>query len=283
VSAQRRELHDRVLAVQEQLTGGLSPEQEGWAAEVPVGHMVEAFEAVPPGEDFTLVTAELEALDAAVSLLAGEEGLSPYYRLVLLELVARTLSRPPELRLPESVEHHVLGDYGRISEEAASGRTWADPLTDGDYTLDVALARGTMLPFGMLVISLCEDGTMWSDLRPSAAATREYGREGFFRAFIAVADFLQVNPQYEAVHSAAWLIDPALAEISPHLAWAREELLAGGAELRPLGTADHVVANAIATSKTRRRLYEEGTYTPTAYAMVWPREELLRWADRYRR
>ena len=37
-------------------------------------------------------------------------------------------------------------------------------------------------------------------------------------------------------------------------------------------------ADALATSRTRRRAFEAGRYRPASYYLVWPRDPLLAWA-----
>jgi hypothetical protein len=275
----RHELRERAVAVRHEALTRLDREQRGWLAEVPVTRMLEAFDALPPGDDFTMVSAEQEAVDARVSLLAGDAWLGPYYRFVLLELLVRALSGPHQLRLPEAVEQQLLADDARIVEEAALGRTWPDPLTDGDYLLDIGLARGTVLPFA-LGIGTFAGNVLRTHLR--ASALDRFDLQGSERSALEQADLLELNPQIGSLRTTSWILDPALAEVSPHLTWLRQWLVDAGGILRRIGTEDHVVENALATSRTRRRLYEEGRYTPTAYEIVWERESMISWAARCR-
>ena len=53
--------------------------------------------------------------------------------------------------------------------------------------------------------------------------------------------------------------------------------VAGGAYLLRVGASAEDLANATATSESRRRLVAEGSYTPTKYALVWPRRALSGW------
>jgi hypothetical protein len=79
--------------------------------------------------------------------------------------------------------------------------------------------------------------------------------------------------------SGSWWHDPALADISPNLAFLNSIAVAGGARLFPLGTDDQIIAQATRLSKDRARLVREGVYRPTNYLMVWARKDLLRWAE----
>ena len=71
----------------------------------------------------------------------------------------------------------------------------------------------------------------------------------------------------KGVFGAAWFRDPALTRISPRLACLRTMVTDHGGRLFPLGPcgADGI-RDATAKSPTRRRLYEEGAYTPMSYS-----------------
>jgi hypothetical protein len=275
MTRERTTLRERALAVRAELDAALGPTPV-WLRDV--APMADAFEALPPAEDFTFVSAEIEALDARLGLV--DAPLDDSYRLVLVELVRRALAGPHELVLPRSVEAELLGDHRRILEEAVARRPWGDPIGDGDFMLDACLARGTVLPFGITVGTFC-GGVLRTHLR--ASELDRFRVENIQAAALAQADLLALNPQLTELRTASWLLDPALEEVSPHLCWLREWLVdGGGASLEPTGTPDHVVENALATSRTRRRLYEEGRYAPQAYEVVWLREEMVRWAARCR-
>ncbi len=78
----------------------------------------------------------------------------------------------------------------------------------------------------------------------------------------------------------SWFRDPALSHISPHLTRLTTMVTDHGARLFPLGSCKaEGIRDATAKSKTRRRLYERGAYRPMEYLLVWPRKELLAWAD----
>jgi hypothetical protein len=74
-------------------------------------------------------------------------------------------------------------------------------------------------------------------------------------------------------------LDPNLKEISPGLRFLWEVPQQNGAELFCTGGSDQIIKKAIAMSPLRKRLYEEGEYKPMTYAYVWPRKEVLQWAE----
>jgi hypothetical protein len=58
--------------------------------------------------------------------------------------------------------------------------------------------------------------------------------------------------------------------------------LQNGVKLFPAGATKKDIGYAIASSRTRRRLYKEGKYLPTAHAYIWPRKEFLLFAEKNR-
>ena len=76
---------------------------------------------------------------------------------------------------------------------------------------------------------------------------------------------------------AGWVFDPQLECISPRLMYLRNMPLHNGAKIYHVG--EDRTGNAIAKSKTRLNLYNEGKYVPQAYILIWPRKELIAWAN----
>ena len=87
-------LIERAEDVFAQVQASLTAEERGWLAKVPASAAIEALDAQPPGLDFAEVSAEVEAVDAAVVLQGGPGWPGTYWNLVLLELVGRTLRTP---------------------------------------------------------------------------------------------------------------------------------------------------------------------------------------------
>jgi hypothetical protein len=99
---------------------------------------------------------------------------------------------------------------------------------------------------------------------------------GWHRYLLAIAELLERNPHVRGIFGVSWLYDPALEEISPRIAYHLQEPLRNGATL--LFSHVDVDGGALAKSETRRQRYAAGTYMPRAYALIWPRRALIRWA-----
>lgn len=63
--------------------------------------------------------------------------------------------------------------------------------------------------------------------------------------------------------------------MSPRITFA-QDLQVGQVAIRlKIGSNDAAVANATATSASRRRMMAEGSYLPTDYAIIWSRRNLI--------
>jgi hypothetical protein len=99
------------------------------------------------------------------------------------------------------------------------------------------------------------------------------------QAYLNISELLKINKNIYGIYRNSWFLDPNLKEISPGLRFLWEVPQQNGAELFCTGGSDQVIKMAIAMSPLRKRLYEEGKYKPMTYAYVWPRKEVLQWAE----
>jgi hypothetical protein len=100
------------------------------------------------------------------------------------------------------------------------------------------------------------------------------------KCYLRISELLKGNPQVKGMYAEGWLYDPNLENVSPELVYLRRKPEQNGAKVFQIGTRQRDIVHATAMSPTRRKLYQQGTYMPTAYALVWSRKELLAWADK---
>ena len=66
-----------------------------------------------------------------------------------------------------------------------------------------------------------------------------------------------------------------MKQVSPRIAFAQDlQVGKGGYRIR-IGSNAAAIANALATSAERRNRYQDGSYVPTDYAIVWSRRDLI--------
>jgi hypothetical protein len=276
----------------------LSPAQRAWLAEIPVWTMVEALDDDPGLKPYRWVGPGVEELLRRLEELGGTAWVGRYLRLVVLTLVAKSATRPPLIAIPPSVAAIVDIELRSIVETDPEDGELFDVAQDR-FWKDLALCRGTLVPLGMTVVEPCWlprevfaanaaasppfpdwDRALrgrWLEWHAFQRRRVEFSSANRVRMFGLLADLLEANPVFEGVWGASWYYDPAVAEVSPHLAYLREQPRAGGAWLFPLTSTPATVEMALATSRTRRRRHEEGSYVPSRYGLVWPRAEFIGW------
>ncbi len=92
-----------------------------------------------------------------------------------------------------------------------------------------------------------------------------------------VCELLRLNPQMRGLFGGSWYYDPALASISPHLAYLQQVPRRYGAKVFRVGTTPAAIRLATLKSRKRRMLYETRRYTPAHYLLIWPRKQLFGW------
>jgi hypothetical protein len=107
-----------------------------------------------------------------------------------------------------------------------------------------------------------------------------FNAEERYKCYLRIAELLKVNPRVRGIYVRGWLYDPRLGEVSPELEYLRRVPHENGAKSFRFKSPPHVINYALMWSPTRRKLYEEGKYMPTEYALIWPRKKLLDWADK---
>ena len=101
-----------------------------------------------------------------------------------------------------------------------------------------------------------------------------WNEHGWGEALRLAALALPAMPRLCGVFGTAWFYDPAVKEVSPRLGFAQDLQVGRGAHRFKIGSNEAAIANATATSSERRRRYQEGTYLPTDYAVIWSRRDL---------
>jgi hypothetical protein len=140
--------------------------------------------------------------------------------------------------------------------------------------LSVALQNPTVSLFFLRAGGLCP----WFEAHIHYPALNEFNEQGWREFNRRVADMLEIDRDVKGVFGTTWFLDPAVREISPSLAYWREIPLKNGAFSFRLGTSEKDIRLATKACRIRRKLYQEGKYLPTSYALFWPRFKILEWA-----
>ncbi|PKN65546.1 MAG: hypothetical protein CVU54_18800 [Deltaproteobacteria bacterium HGW-Deltaproteobacteria-12] len=111
---------------------------------------------------------------------------------------------------------------------------------------------------------------------------KEYNQQVSDTTYCRLAEFVERKKEIAGYVGTTWFFDPKVAEVSPRLAWLQDLPRERGAFFLQHGADTTDINFAMKMSESRRRLYKDGKYIPKVYSMLWPREELISWARKYR-
>jgi len=247
---------------------------------------------------------------AAQACIEAEAELNAFNRALVAQLASRLRFRLTELALPPEVLERIPPALDRLHVFLSARRD--DNYGPGDdyFLKDLRFAAGWTVPCGAKVVDLRSRVSLpisllaalrgrapdlalralrptgrapWFEHHTESRYLDEFSEAGMDRTYLCVASMLHRHTEVAGLTAYGWLYDPQLAEISPRLAYLRERPLQHGAISLRGHTSDFDIKNATAKSQTRRRLYEAGEYLPVAHRILWPRRDILRWADHTRR
>lgn len=268
---------------------------------------LDSFRAVPTGSGFRHVPqAARRLLSDVTSRVPAEERNETgraFLFAALLQALADALAAPAFLALPPRVMAHQLRHYERILTRPEPTRA-ACAIDDDLFLKDFGLASLRLIAAGSNLVDvnsgvgrsmLLKGG--WRDLprrlmlfarlggfRPCFEIHAhkfymdEFNEEGRNECYRCCAALYPLYPRVLGMIAGSWFYDPAIATISPRLAYLREVPERGGASVLFASFGEDARRNALAKSETRRRLYESGAYRPAGHVLVWPRAAQLAWA-----
>jgi hypothetical protein len=274
--------------------------------EFPVETYLQAVSRYPAVAAYNHVSPEIYQLERALKERIGASGAALYFQLVLCELIQKNAPAMASGPLPESVKSRFLVNAQRITSAIELESHPAAFYRHGDdkFLKDIGVAALRVLPAGaqkinqtrlplrivkgleqlklgaFVALRLGKQGPIF-DMHTDSHdpdLLAEFSEKGWRDFYKTVAQVLEQNPQVIGLFGIGWFFDPAVAVVSPRLSYARELALASGARSFCVGPTDGARESALATSPTRRKLYEEGKYLPQDHLVVWSRKSLIAWA-----
>lgn len=98
------------------------------------------------------------------------------------------------------------------------------------------------------------------------------------RSWYRMAQSMQLQPQIRGLVASSWLHSPDTMRATPHMTGFSRAPLENGALVIRHHRAS-LDCGVFYRSPERKKLYEEGQFTPTHGLVIWPRKEMLAWAD----
>jgi hypothetical protein len=100
------------------------------------------------------------------------------------------------------------------------------------------------------------------------------------RSYYQMAKAMKLQPAIKGLCTKAWFYSPDTYKISPHLSWTTRVFLENGGLVSTAGPAG-AESGVFERSPERRKAFEAGTFQPTVGLVVWPRKEMIGWADQH--
>lgn len=100
------------------------------------------------------------------------------------------------------------------------------------------------------------------------------------RSYYRMAQSLAHQPDVKGLVASSWLHSPDTFAASPHLAWMNRTFVENGGLVVLMGPADPD-CGVLSRSPERKKLYDAGLFKPTTGLVIWPRREMLEWAERH--
>lgn len=252
------------------------------------------------------------ALDITAEMHAAYEKpvVEIYNRLMLAHLIANVERRTTHNIIP-SVARFVLEDFDRILKliekarpnyffrdnhlfrrDLAIARLKVYPNGFEIYDIGVRIARGEAVKGGLTSLWRFIKAFRLQLLAPLGPFYEPHWDRRYIAYFseleyerctVRVADMMAANPEIKGIAVPSWWYDKSLGEVSPEMAFLRAVPASGGARfMRLLGYNRYTLSDALAHSPHRKALHEAGKYDPKSYMMVWPRREMIAWANKNR-
>ena len=235
----------------------------------------------------------------------GARALSLYFKLALCCFISDSLERLGQKKLPDEILHlyhewfeWVLEDFSKQPDDYYNHRC-------DSFVLDVMVCSLRSIPIGgawiieirsvglrpffgggvkqffsylYFIIFKARGFSPYVTTHTAVRTLRHFNEDQMNLVYLRIAELMKLNPRIKGFYRRSWFLDPNLEDISPKLGYLRKVPLQNGAKLFAAGSTKEDIGYALAVSRTRRRLYEEGKYLPTSYAFIWPRKEFLLFA-----
>ena len=261
---------------------------------------------IGPYDSYNVFPAEAYAVLDKAEAQFGPDGRRSLLRYVLLRTTMATLESARFSALPSTVSLEHTAQLARIVADIDTSAVWLNLSSDlfrkefGLASLRLYAAGAQLVDFRCGVPrSIVWRGGARNIPRTWGALIRAGGFRPYFQihthdfmlnafnsagwdtCYICCAELYSVHPEVRGMFGSSWFYDPQLDTVSPRLSYLRQVPRTGGAHLFLWERGGQALNNALSTSPTRRKMYEEGSYFPAAYMLMWPRKQQIAWAKAY--
>lgn len=274
----------------------------------PIRRSISSIQSYDIIENYNYLDTGLIASLMAIKSNAGSQCFAYYHKYILLKLMERNQPGLDGDSLPESVQILIQSWYRRVIEDFDSNNYTYYSYKNDAFLKDLGVCSQRLIPIGgawvvevsgisrRFLMKLSLKGWLCSfffflklrGFRPFYQIhtvfnlTHRFTEKEREKGYYNIALLLEQNRQIKGMFASSWLYDPELGKVSPRLKYLVKTPIANGARCFLVGPSQADTNGALLKSRTRRRLYAQGKYIPTAYIKIWPRRDLIHWArNRY--
>ncbi len=258
--------------------------------------------------DFRQPVEKIDAIFLKKASLLSQNEQIILKRALVAKLALNLPKMIDKMNLPSSILELYPDAFARLADFLKRPSIDAYNVTSDYFRKDIRFALGLTVPCGTFVVdmfsryrfrtvirSFLRSGNImvvlrylkikgygpWFHMHIDQRYTNDLNEHAHDQMYLRIAELLKRNKHIRGTTGSSWLYDPQLLKISTRHAYIQLRPVERGAFLVRHGKGN--VEQATMTSKSRRRLYEEGKYMPREYSMLWPRKELIAWAEQKRR
>jgi hypothetical protein len=246
----------------------------------------------------------LRALRAALRLTEGPESAGAFERAILLRALRISAARLATYPVDSSVRR-LYDEEVRIVEVPTPAAMTRFDLSKNIFVALAKIATLRRFPAGQMTWEVSGIPRSWLPKVPPASLPRVaqylFKLGGLGPAFVPhlnatrkdraalleretnrswyrMALSMKQQPAIRGLVASSWLHSPDTMRVSPHMTGFSRALLDNGALLIRHHRADPD-CGVFYRSPERKKLYDEGQFVPTHGLVIWPRREMLAWAE----
>jgi hypothetical protein len=304
-------LKQNLVALRATVINEMGRSAESFLARFPVEQTIEMVFAQPPIRSYDSLSNKLANLFEEMEREADSLINASYRKLILIDLMLVGLPRIP-IRIPLATRRRYLDNYKRIYSHCCAvtvpDQEFAHYRNDA-FLKNLGVSSLFILPLGAQKVNKNSLPLYWLKKNSAKEKINFLGKyafklrrlspfydmhtdsqdkgllEGFnetgWREFLLeLADLMQLEQDVLGAYGIGWFFDPKVWEVSPRLSYLGDIIKESNGNVYRAGESQSAVESALATSPTRRSLYEQRLYVPCNYIAIWDRTALLQWHSR---
>ncbi len=281
---------------------------ENFLIRFPIDQTIEMILALPPVRSYDFLSKELadhfKELEQEADCLINAR----YRKLILIDLMLKGLPRIPS-RIPLATQRRYLGNFNRIYSDCCAFTDQNQELVyyrNDAFLKNLGVCSLFVLPLGAQKVNKNRLPLYW--LKEVSGSERidflgkyafklrglspfydmhtdsqdkelleEFNETGWRNFLLELAELMLLERDVLGAYGIGWFFDPKVWEVSPRLSYLGDIIKETNGHIYRAGENQSAVESALATSPTRRSLYEQKLYIPCNYIAIWDRTALLQW------